>query len=59
MAAAGGRQIPRLPGPIRRDCPLRANKQMVFTAFTLAGIYELYGEVGFKVEHAAYLKMLR
>jgi len=32
---AGRRQMPGLPGPIKRDCPLRANKQVVYTAYTL------------------------
>ena len=26
-----------MPGPIRRDCPLRANEQMVYTAYTHIG----------------------
>ena len=24
----------QMPGPIRRDCPLRANEQVVYTAYT-------------------------
>ena len=29
----------QMPGPIRRDCPLRANEQVVYTAYTLVCLY--------------------